>query len=108
MLSASFALGRADLPEVIWGEKIAVASAGGYQGPWRMNESAYDYVDDPTVAINEQGLVAVVWADQTRKDLFPALCAQRRDAAREASERLQEPAHLLVAAQNAYHLHRSD
>ena len=39
MLSASFALGRADLPEVIWGEKIAVASAGGYRGPWRMNES---------------------------------------------------------------------
>ena len=75
MLSASFALGRADLPEVIWGEKIAVASAGGYQGPWRMNESAYDYVDDPTVAINEQGLVAVVWADQTRKDLFFQLYA---------------------------------
>ena len=75
MLSASFALGRADLPEVIWGEKIAVASAGGYQGPWRMNESEYDYVDDPTVAINEQGLVAVVWADQTRKDLFFQLYA---------------------------------
>ena len=75
MLSASFALGRADLPEVIWGEKIAVASAGGYRGPWRMNESEYDYVDDPTVAINEQGLVAVVWADQTRKDLFFQLYA---------------------------------
>jgi hypothetical protein len=75
LLSASCALGRADLPEVIWGEKIEVASAGGYQGPWRMNESEYDYVDDPTVAINEQGMVAVVWADQTRKDLFFQLYA---------------------------------
>jgi hypothetical protein len=64
MLSASFAPGRADLPEVIWGEKIEVASAGGYRGPWRMNESDYAYVDDPTVAINAQGVVAVVWADQ--------------------------------------------
>jgi hypothetical protein len=39
MLSASFAPGRADLPEVLWGETIEVASAGGYRGPWRMNES---------------------------------------------------------------------
>ena len=39
LLSASFAPGRADLPEVIWGEKIEVASAGGYRGPWHMNES---------------------------------------------------------------------
>jgi hypothetical protein len=75
VLIASFASGRADLPEVIWGEKIEVASAGGYRGPWRMNESEYDYVDDPTVAINGQGLVAVAWADQFQKDIFVQIYA---------------------------------
>jgi hypothetical protein len=35
-----------------------------------MNQSDYDYVDDPTVAINEQGSIAVAWADQSRKDIF--------------------------------------
>lgn len=35
-----------------------------------MNESEYDYVDDPTVAIDAQGFVAVAWADQSRKDIF--------------------------------------
>jgi hypothetical protein len=55
---------------VNWNEKIEVASGGGHRGPWRMNESDYDYVDDPTVAINEQGSIAVAWADQSRKDIF--------------------------------------
>jgi hypothetical protein len=50
---------------VTWGEKIEIASGGGYRGPWRMNESEYDYFD-ATVAINEQGVVAIAWADQSR------------------------------------------
>ena len=70
VLIQTLALGQADLPEVTWGEKIEVASGSGYRGPWRMNESEYDYVDDPTVAINEQGVVAVAWADQSKKDIF--------------------------------------
>ena len=56
--------------EVTWGERIEVASGDAYQGPWRMNESAFHYVDDPTVAINEAGVVAVAWVDQSRKDIF--------------------------------------
>lgn len=55
---------------VTWREKIEVAAGGGYQGPWRMNESEYDYVDDPTVAIDAKGFVAVAWAEQSRKDIF--------------------------------------
>ena len=35
-----------------------------------MNESEYDYVDDPTVAIDAKGFVGVAWADQSRKDIF--------------------------------------
>ncbi|MFQ6019102.1 MAG: hypothetical protein ACE5KF_13025, partial [Kiloniellaceae bacterium] len=55
---------------VTWEEKIEVASGGAYRGPWRMNESEFHYVDDPTVAINEQGFVGVAWADQSRQDIF--------------------------------------
>lgn len=70
VLVVVFALGQAEPAEVTWGEKIEVASGGGYRGPWRMNESEYDYVDDPTVAINEQGVVAIAWANQSLKDIF--------------------------------------
>jgi hypothetical protein len=53
-----------------WQERIMTASGGGYQGPWHMNASVYDYVDDPAAAIDEQGAIGVVWADQARKDIF--------------------------------------
>ena len=62
--------GQAAPPHVNWNEKIEVASGGGHRGRWRMNQSDYDYVDDPTVAVNEQGSIAVAWADQSRKDIF--------------------------------------
>jgi hypothetical protein len=70
MLLAGPFLGQAAPPDVNWKEKIEVASGGGHRGPWRMNESDYDYVDDPTVAVNEQGSIAVAWADQSRMDIF--------------------------------------
>ena len=69
-LIAAPAPGRADPSGVTWDAKIEVASGGGYRGPWRMNESAFNYVDDPTVAIDEQGFVGVAWADQSRQDIF--------------------------------------
>jgi hypothetical protein len=61
--------------EVTWGKRIEAASGDAYQGPWRMNDSAFHYVDDPTVAINEAGVVAVAWADQSRQDIFFQLYA---------------------------------
>ena len=69
-LTAAPAPGQTDPSGLTWGEKIEVASGGGFRGPWRMNESEHDYVDDPTVAINEQSFVGVVWADQSRQDIF--------------------------------------
>jgi hypothetical protein len=69
-LSAAPAPGRADPSGVTWDERIVVAAGGGHRGPWRMNESAYDYVDDPTVAVTERGVVGVGWADQSRQDIF--------------------------------------
>jgi len=53
-----------------WRDPVEVAAGGGHRGPWRMNESNYDYVDDPTVAINDAGVLAVAWADQARQDVL--------------------------------------
>ncbi len=63
-------LAETQVSGVTWQDKVAVASGNGVQGPWRMNKSEYDYVDDPTVAINEQGFIGVSWVDQARKDVF--------------------------------------
>ena len=56
-LIAAPAPGRADPQKVRRDEKIEIASGGAFRGPWRMNESEFHYVDDPTVAISEQGHV---------------------------------------------------
>ena len=56
--------------KVTWQARMLIASGGGYQGPWQMNTSVYDYVDDPAVALDAQGAIGVVWADQARKDIF--------------------------------------
>jgi hypothetical protein len=53
-----------------WQERMLIASGGGYQGPWHMNASVYDYVDDPAAALDAQGAIGVVWTDQARKDIF--------------------------------------
>lgn len=69
-LSAAPAPAQADPSGVTWAERSEVAAGGGYRGPWRMNESAFEYVDDPTVAIDERGVVGVAWADQSEQDIF--------------------------------------
>ena len=55
---------------IAWHGRTDVAAGGGEHGPWRQNESRYDYVDDPTVAVDERGEVAVAWVDQARKDVL--------------------------------------
>ncbi|MEM7225712.1 MAG: sialidase family protein [Pseudomonadota bacterium] len=67
---AAPATGKQDPPAIKWDEKLEVASGNGYRGPWRMNRSLFDYVDDPTVAIDEQGSIWVAWVDQPRQDIF--------------------------------------
>ncbi len=67
--------GQADPFSVTWNKRIEVALGDAYQGPWRMNESEFHYVDDPTVAINDEGVVGVAWADQSRQDIFFQLYA---------------------------------
>ncbi len=53
-----------------WLGPIEIATGRGERGPWQQNESRYDYVDDPTVAITDAGEIAVAWVEQRRKDVF--------------------------------------
>lgn len=55
---------------VQWEEPVEIASGGGHVGPWRMNDSDFRYVDDPTVALSPFGEAAVAWVDQQTKDIF--------------------------------------
>ncbi len=76
-----------------WREPIKVASGEAYQGPWRMNTSQFHYVDDPTVAINEAGVVAVAWADQARKDIYLQIYAP------DGTKRFEEPVNVSTSPQ---------
>lgn len=58
------------LAALVWHGSTEVAAGRAELGPWHMNESRWDYVDDATVAIDEQGGIAVAWADQGQKDVF--------------------------------------
>src|SRR5918999_2483907 len=67
------------LAMLVWHGSTDIAVGRAERGPWQMNESGYDYVDDPTVAIDERGGIAVAWVDQARKDvLFQRFSADGR------------------------------
>jgi hypothetical protein len=53
-----------------WHGGTPIAAGGGERGPWQQNDSRYDYVDDPAVALDDQGRAVVAWVDQGRKDVF--------------------------------------
>ena len=53
-----------------WLGVTEIATGGGERGPWQQNDSRYDFVDDPTVAIDERGDILVAWVDQAKKDVF--------------------------------------
>jgi hypothetical protein len=57
-------------PPIQWDNPVQIASGRAERGPWQQNDSRYDYVDDPSVAITDDGEVLVTWVDQKRKDLF--------------------------------------
>lgn len=59
---------RGDSP-IRWQSRVEVASGDAFRGPWRMNESRFHYVDDPTVAISDAGDVAVAWVDQRAQNI---------------------------------------
>ena len=57
-------------PSPVWQKPIQVATGEAHRGPWKMNESDYRWVDDPTVSVDDQGEIAVAWADHAQKDIF--------------------------------------
>ena len=73
---AGFAMGpvvfigpaSADAP-IVWQGVREIAVGAGVRGPWQQNDSRYDYVDDPTVAVDERGDVFLAWVEQARKDV---------------------------------------
>lgn len=70
LLTGGIASAPAAHAELSWAEPVEVAAGGGRKGPWRMNASEFDFVDDPTVAINQGGVIGVTFADLTRHDIF--------------------------------------
>ena len=71
LLLAAFAAATAQPAEPLsWRGSTEIAAGRAERGPWRMNESRFDYVDDPSVAIDDRGEAVVVWVDQARKDVF--------------------------------------
>src|SRR5512147_2278964 len=64
-------------PSVAWRPPERVAAGKAIRGPWRQDDSRYDWVDDPAVALSPRGELAVAWVDQGRRDVF----LQRRDVA---------------------------
>ena len=58
------------LAALLWHGAIEIAAGRAELGPWQMNESRWDYVDDATVALDERGGAAVAWVDQGRKDVL--------------------------------------
>jgi hypothetical protein len=53
-----------------WQEAVTIATGGGEKGPWRQNDSRYDYVDDATVAFVAGGGLLVAWVEQGSKDVW--------------------------------------
>jgi hypothetical protein len=77
LLPAGLAVATPGLPpRIAWQAPRELASGAGLRGPWQQNESRYDFVDDPTVAIAGDGTAIVAWVDQRRK----AVLVQRRTA----------------------------
>ncbi len=55
---------------VSWQGKKDIAGGPAYQGSWRMNDSDFRFVDDPSVDVGEDGSIALVWVDQSDKNVF--------------------------------------
>jgi hypothetical protein len=55
---------------LVWQDAITIAAGPGEKGPWRQNDSRYDYVDDATVAFVPGGGLLLSWVDQRSKDVW--------------------------------------
>ena len=74
-------LAAATAATIAWQGVTEIATGAGERGPWRQNESRYDFVDDPSVALDAGGGVALVWVDQKRRDVLFRRNGPGRDGA---------------------------
>ncbi len=79
--------------DIVWHGAVEVATGEAHVGPWRMNESDWRYVDDASVALDDDGMAAVVWADQAQQDVF----LQRYD--RDGEPQLDTPTNVSRSAE---------
>ena len=56
-------------PLLVWHDAVQIATGRGERGPWQQSASRFDFVDDPSVALDERGNAAVVWVDQATKSV---------------------------------------
>ena len=59
-----------DASSVEWASPVEVATGAARIGPWRMNESDWDYLDDPTLALTDDGTAGIAWVDQGAQEVF--------------------------------------
>lgn len=59
-----------DGTDIHWQSPLEVAAGDAYRGPWRMNHSRFHYVDDPTVALADDGRVGVAWVQNRLQDIY--------------------------------------
>ncbi|MDI5933757.1 sialidase family protein [Halomonas kalidii] len=78
--------------EIVWHAALEVATGEAHRGAWRMNASDFRYVDDASVALHEDGMAAVVWADQAQQEVF----LQRYD--RDGEPQLDAPTNISRSA----------
>lgn len=83
MLVAAMAYARRG-DELRWHTPTEIATGGGTKGPWQQNESRFDYVDDPSVALDTVGNAHVVWVDHRDKDIHFQIYASDGKPTREA------------------------
>jgi hypothetical protein len=85
---AAVAGGTGHVASISWSRPVELATGGGERGPWQQNNSRYDFVDDPSVALMANGDAGVVWVDQARKDVFWQIVAP------DGSKRLATPVNI--------------
>jgi hypothetical protein len=79
------ACGPAARGPIEWDAPKELAAGGGERGPWKQNDSRYDHVDDPSVALSTDGVAMIAWVDHRTKDvLFQSID-------RDGRERLSTP-----------------
>jgi len=54
---------------VNWNEPVTAATGRGRRGPWRMNDSDFRYVDDPSADVMDDGTVGLAWVDQADQNI---------------------------------------